>query len=103
MRDGLTRHFCFSCFHGFFVFERQLFLVKFFLAANAEHCDEHVGNLFAYERQRPRKDVHKVRQPVRMRAAVELTNVHDVVFVFEDSGLVVVHVEIVGSAKDGHD
>lgn len=38
-----------------------------------------------------------------MRSTVELTNVHDVVFVFEYGRFVVVDVEIVGSGKDCHD
>lgn len=37
-----------------------------------------------------------------MRRAVELSDVHDVVFVLENGSLVVVDVEIVGSAEDGH-
>lgn len=40
---------------------------------------------FANEGQGPREDVHEVRQPVRMRRAVELPDVHHVVFVLEDS------------------
>lgn len=43
----------------------------------------------ADERQRPREHVHEVGQPVRMRGAVELPYVHDVVFVLQHSSLVV--------------
>lgn len=43
--------------------------------------------LFANKRQRPREHVHKVGQPVRMRRAVELANVHHVVLVLENGGL----------------
>ena len=38
-----------------------------------------------------------------MRCTVELPNVHDVVFVFEHCGFVVVDIEIVGGAEDCHD
>lgn len=38
-----------------------------------------------------------------MRRAVELSDIHNIVLVFQDSGLVVVDVEIVGRAEDGHD
>ena len=37
-----------------------------------------------------------------MRRAVELPDVHHVVFVLEHGGLVVVDVEVVGRAEDGH-
>lgn len=37
-----------------------------------------------------------------MRGAIELPDVHDVVLVFEDSGLVVVYVQVVGGRKDRH-
>lgn len=38
-----------------------------------------------------------------MRTTVELSNVHDVVFIFEDSGFVVVNIEVVWCREDGHD
>ena len=38
-----------------------------------------------------------------MRCAVELSNVHDVALILEDSCLVVVHIEVVGCGEDGHD
>ena len=38
--------------------------------------------LLANKRQTPREDIHEVGQPVGMRAAVELPNVHDIVLVF---------------------
>ena len=37
-----------------------------------------------------------------MRSAVELSDVHNVILVFEDGGLVVVNVEIVRGGEDGH-
>lgn len=33
----------------------------------------------------------------------ELTNVHDIVLVLENSRLVVIHIEVVGCTKNGHD
>ena len=50
----------------------------------------------AHERKGPGENVHEVGQPVRMWRAVELANVHNVVFVLEDGCLVVVDVEVVG-------
>lgn len=37
-----------------------------------------------------------------MRSAVELSNIHDIVLVLQNGGLVVVDVEIVGSRENGH-
>lgn len=37
-----------------------------------------------------------------MRGAVELPDIHHVVLVLQNRGLVVVHIEVVWSAKDGH-
>jgi hypothetical protein len=38
-----------------------------------------------------------------VRCAVKLTNIHNIVFIFENGGLVIVHIEIVGSREYGHD
>ena len=38
-----------------------------------------------------------------MRSAVELPDVHDIILVLQDRGLVVVDIEIVGRTEDGHD
>lgn len=38
-----------------------------------------------------------------MRSTVELSDIHDVVFVLEHGGLVVVDVEVVWCGEDGHD
>ena len=38
-----------------------------------------------------------------MWCAVELSNIHHVVLVLQDRGFVVVYVEVIGCAKDGHD
>jgi hypothetical protein len=57
--------------------------------------------LLADEGQRPGEHVNKVGQPVGVRRAVELANVHHVVLVLEDGGLVVVHVQVVGRREDG--
>jgi hypothetical protein len=37
-----------------------------------------------------------------MRSAVKLPDIQDVAFVLEDSGFVVVHVEVVWGGKEGH-
>ena len=59
--------------------------------------------LLSDERQTPREHIHEVWQPVRMRCAVELPDVHDVVLILEHGSLVVVDIEIVGGTEDGHD
>ena len=38
-----------------------------------------------------------------MRRAVELSNVHDIVLVFQNGGLVVIDIQVVGSREDGDD
>ena len=38
-----------------------------------------------------------------MWRAVELSDIHDVILIFQNRGFVVVYVEIVRCAKDGHD
>ena len=37
-----------------------------------------------------------------MRCAIELSDIHDVVFVFQDCSFVVIHIEVVGRAEDRH-
>ncbi len=62
----------------------------------------HVCNLLSYERKRPGEDIHKVRKPVRMGRTVELTDIHHIVLVLENSGLVVVDIQVVGCAENRH-
>ena len=76
-------------------------LGELFVGADAHDAHEHVDDFLAHERQRPREDVHEVRQPVRVRRRVELANVHDVVLVLHDRRLVLVDVEIVRRGEDG--
>ena len=57
--------------------------------------------LLADERERPGEHVHEVGQPVGVRRAVELADVHHVVLVLEDGSLVVVHVQVVGRREYG--
>jgi hypothetical protein len=40
---------------------------------------------------------------IHFQALTELTNVHDIVLVLENSSLVVVDVQVVGCTEDGHD
>jgi hypothetical protein len=47
--------------------------------------------------------IHKIRKPVRVGSAVELPDIHDIVFVLQNSGFIVVHVKIIWRGKDGHD
>ena len=46
-------------------------------------------------------EYHKVRKPVGVWRAVELSDVHDIVLILKDGGLVIVNIEIIGSRKDG--
>lgn len=57
----------------------------------------------AHEWQGPCEDIHEVGQPVWMRRAVELPDVHNVVLILKHRSLVVVYVEVVGRTEDGHD
>ena len=53
---------------------------------------------FADKGQTPRKDVHKIWQPIGMWAAVKLPDVHHVVFILQDgrlckfNGIVEIHI-----------
>lgn len=38
-----------------------------------------------------------------MGGAIELSDVHNIVLIFENSGLVVVDIEVIWCTKDGHD
>ena len=38
-----------------------------------------------------------------MRGTVKLTNVHDIVLIFQDCSLIVVDIEVVGRTEDRHD
>lgn len=58
--------------------------------------------LLADKRQTPGKCIHEVGQPVRMWRAIELPNIQNVRFIFEDRRLVVVHVKIIWSGKERH-
>jgi len=51
--------------------------------------------------KRPSEDIHKVREPVWVRRAVKLADVHDVVLVFQHGSLVVVDVKIVWGREHG--
>lgn len=82
---------------------RGCLLLKLFLGAGAENGDEHIGDLLSNERQRPGEDVHEVGEPVRVRGAVELSNVHDVVLILQHSGLIVVNIEVIGGGENRHD
>lgn len=38
-----------------------------------------------------------------MRRAIELADVHDVVFVLQYSGFIVINIKVIGSTEDSHD
>jgi len=38
-----------------------------------------------------------------MRCAIELPDVHNIVFVFQDSSFVIIYIQIVGGGENGHD
>lgn len=58
---------------------------------------------FSNKGQTPGEHVHEVWQPVWVGRTVELSDVHNIVLIFENGSLVVVYVEVVGSREDGHD
>lgn len=58
--------------------------------------------LLPHERQAPSEDVHEIGEPVWMRCTVELSDVHHIGLVFENSRLIIVYVEVVGCREDGH-
>ena len=60
-------------------------------------------SLFCYEGQTPGEDVHKVRQPIWVRGAVKLPDVHDIAFILKYSSFVVVNIEVVWGGEDSHD
>ena len=47
--------------------------------------------------------IHEIGKPIRVRSAIELSNVHDVIFVLQNRCFIVVHVEIIWRREDGHD
>ena len=59
-----------------------------------------MDTFLADEGERPGEYVHEIRQPVRVRRAVELPNIHHIILVLEYSGLVIVHVQIIRSAEN---
>jgi hypothetical protein len=60
------------------------------------------STLGADKRQAPRERVHKVGQPVRMRARVELPDGDVAVGVLDYRAAIVVDVEVVGRGEDGN-
>ena len=65
-------------------------------------CSHEELTLLADKRQTPCENVHEVGQPIRVRTTVELSDVHDIVFVLQHSSLVVVHIQIIGRRKNGN-
>ena len=59
-----------------------------------------MDTFLADEGERPGKYIHEIGQPVGVRRAVELPNIHHIILVLEYSGLVIVHIQIIGSAKN---
>lgn len=58
--------------------------------------------LFTDERKRPRKDIHEIRQPIGVGGAVKLPNIHNVTFIFQHRGLVVINVKVVRRRENSH-
>jgi len=55
------------------------------------HIQSVEGKWFTFlpnEGQRPSEDIHEVRQPVRMRGTVKLSNVHDIILIFQHSSCI---------------
>ena len=47
--------------------------------------------------------IHEVRKPVGVRRAVKLSDIHDIVLIFQNGCFVVVHVQIVWRRENCHD
>lgn len=77
--------------------------VELLLRAHGQHREQHLRDLRADERQRPREGVHEVRQPVRVRRRVELPDRDVLVLVLDHRAFVVVDVEVVRRAEDCDD
>lgn len=45
------------------------------------------STFFSYKWKRPCENIHKIRQPIRMRRAIELSNIHYIIFIFQHSRL----------------
>ena len=82
-------------FPEFFIFF-EIFLHNFSRFFNG------LFTFFTDKRQTPCENVHEVGQPIRVRTTVELSDVHDIVFVLQHSSLVVVHIQIIGRRKNGN-
>ncbi len=59
--------------------------------------------LLSYERETPSKGVHEIGQPVWMGCRVELSDIKNVAFILEDSGLIIVDVKIIRGREERHD
>ena len=59
-----------------------------------------VPTFLANKREGPGEDIHEVREPVGVWAAVELSDVHHIILVLEHRSFVVVHIQIVGSGEN---
>ena len=59
--------------------------------------------LLANKWQTPRECIHEVREPVWVRGANELVNIEDMIFILENSRLVVKIIEIVWAREKCHD
>ena len=59
--------------------------------------------LLADKWQTPREYIHEIREPVWMRGGNELPDIEDIIFILENSRLVVVNIEIVWAREKCHD
>lgn len=57
---------------------------------------------FANKWQAPCENIHEIWQPIGMRRAVELSDIHHIGFILQYRGLIVVNIKVVGCGEDSH-
>lgn len=65
-----------------------------------EHVEEDLDDLLAHEGQRPREDIHVVRQNERVLGVVVLLDLNLVVLKAKDSRFVIIYVAVIRCAED---
>lgn len=78
-----SRHRCSSLFF------------ELFFRARVEDRDKHVRDFLPNEWQTPLENIFEIRKPIWVRCAVELSDIHRIILVFQHGSLVVVYVKII--------
>jgi hypothetical protein len=70
---------------------------------NGGEGEEEARTLGTNERQTPRKRIHEIRKPIRMRARVVLPNRDILICVLEHRTPILIDIEVIGSGEDRDD